>query len=82
MGRPRDICQRYRARIHCYRDEPSIDGDADRAKSILGGIPADRWGVPDDFRGPVVFLACEASRYVFGEILTVDGRLDRTLGWG
>ena len=25
--------------------------DADRAKSILGGIPAGRWGVPDNFRG-------------------------------
>ena len=42
------------------------------AKSILGRIPADRWGMPD-FKGPVVFLASEATRYVTGEILVVDG---------
>ena len=47
--------------------------DADRAKSILGRIPADRWGLPDDFKGPVVFLASDAARYVTGEILVVDG---------
>ena len=47
--------------------------DEDRAKSILGRIPAGRWGLPDDFKGPVVFLASEASRYVTGEILMVDG---------
>ncbi len=47
--------------------------DEDRARSILGRIPAGRWGLPDDFKGPVVFLASEASRYVTGEILMVDG---------
>ena len=47
--------------------------DEDRTKRILGRIPADRWGMPDDFKGPVVFLASEAARYVTGEILVVDG---------
>ena len=47
--------------------------DADRAKDILGRIPAGRWGMSDDFKGPVVFLASEAARYVMGEILVVDG---------
>lgn len=47
--------------------------DEDRAKSILSRIPAGRWGMPDDFKGPVVFLASEAARYVTGEILVVDG---------
>jgi 2-dehydro-3-deoxy-D-gluconate 5-dehydrogenase len=47
--------------------------DADRSKTILDRIPAGRWGEPDDFKGPVVFLASEASRYVHGTILTVDG---------
>ena len=47
--------------------------DSDRSASILGRIPAGRWGEPEDFKGPVVFLASEASNYVHGTILTVDG---------
>jgi 2-dehydro-3-deoxy-D-gluconate 5-dehydrogenase len=47
--------------------------DAVRNKSILERIPAGRWGVPDDFAGPAVFLASAASDYVNGTILTVDG---------
>lgn len=47
--------------------------DEERATSILGRIPAGRWGKPDDFKGPVLFLASGASRYVSGEILVVDG---------
>ena len=47
--------------------------DADRAQSILARIPAGRWGEPADFQGPVVFLASEASRYVHGTLLLVDG---------
>ena len=44
-----------------------------RAKQILERIPAGRWGRPEDFKGAIVFLASEASRYVSGEVLTVDG---------
>ena len=47
--------------------------DKDRSNSILGRIPAGRWGEPEDFKGPVVFLASDASNYVHGTILTVDG---------
>jgi len=47
--------------------------DPVRNKAILDRIPAGRWGKPDDFRGPVLFLASEASAYVHGTILTVDG---------
>ncbi len=47
--------------------------DPIRSQQILARIPAGRWGEPDDFVGPVVFLASEASRYVHGEILVVDG---------
>ena len=46
--------------------------DADRAKDILGRIPAGRWGMSDDLTGPVVFLASEAARYVMGEIMVGD----------
>ncbi len=51
----------------------ALRNDPVRAASILGRIPAGRWGNPDDFKGPVVFLASRASDYVHGEILTVDG---------
>lgn len=47
--------------------------DPERSKSILDRIPAGRWGVPDDFKGPVVFLASSASDYVNGTVLFVDG---------
>ncbi len=47
--------------------------DPERSKSILDRIPVGRWGVPADFKGPVVFLASPASDYVNGAILFVDG---------
>ncbi|EPE05874.1 2-deoxy-D-gluconate 3-dehydrogenase [Ophiostoma piceae UAMH 11346] len=47
--------------------------DKDRAAGILARIPAGRWGLPDDFKGAVIYLASAASAYVSGEILTVDG---------
>jgi 2-dehydro-3-deoxy-D-gluconate 5-dehydrogenase len=51
----------------------ALRNDPTRSKAILDRIPAGRWGEPDDFRGPVVFLASGASDYVHGTILTVDG---------
>lgn len=51
----------------------ALRDDPDRSKSILERIPAGRWGTPEDFKGPAVFLASKASDYVHGTILTVDG---------
>lgn len=51
----------------------ALQDDETRSKSILERIPAGRWGKPEDFAGPVVFLASSASDFVSGEILTVDG---------
>ena len=51
----------------------AIVQDPVRSKEILGRIPAGRWASPDDFRGPVVYLASRASDYVHGEIMAVDG---------
>lgn len=47
--------------------------DPERSESILSRIPTKRWGNPSDLEGPVVFLASEASDYVTGHILCVDG---------
>jgi 2-deoxy-D-gluconate 3-dehydrogenase len=35
--------------------------------------PAGCWGTPEDFKGPVIFLASKASDYVHGAIYLVDG---------
>ena len=47
--------------------------DPQRFKAILERIPQGRWGTPDDFKGPAVFLASRASDYMNGSILLVDG---------
>jgi 2-deoxy-D-gluconate 3-dehydrogenase len=51
----------------------ALVNDPARYQAILDRVPAGRWGDPDDFKGPIVFLASAASDYVNGEILTVDG---------
>jgi 2-deoxy-D-gluconate 3-dehydrogenase len=51
----------------------ALQDNADRSASILGRIPAGRWGQPEDFKGPTVFLASAAADYVSGAVLLVDG---------
>ena len=51
----------------------ALRNDPVRSEQILARIPAGRWGEPEDFKGPTVFLASEASNYVHGTILLVDG---------
>ena len=47
--------------------------NTERNKSILERIPANRWGNPNDLVGAAIFLASEASSYVHGNVLLVDG---------
>lgn len=51
----------------------ALRNDPNRANSILARIPANRWGDPEDFAGPVVFLSSEAANYMNGSIMVVDG---------
>ncbi len=51
----------------------ALRDDSERSASILSRIPAGRWGKPEDFKGPIVFLASKASDYMSGTILTIDG---------
>ncbi|EIK45887.1 short-chain dehydrogenase/reductase SDR [Cellvibrio sp. BR] len=51
----------------------ALRNDKDRSASILSRIPQGRWGTPEDFKGPVVFLASSASNYMNGSTVLVDG---------
>ncbi|NRF37881.1 SDR family oxidoreductase [Pedobacter sp. LMG 31643] len=51
----------------------ALRADENRSRSIMERIPAGRWGDPEDFKGPVVFLASEGSSYMHGTVMTVDG---------
>jgi len=51
----------------------ALRSDDARSAAILERIPAGRWGVPADVGGPVVFLASNASDYVNGYTIAVDG---------
>lgn len=51
----------------------ALRADEERNAEILGRIPANRWGTPDDLMGPVVFLSSPASDYINGYTIAVDG---------
>ena len=42
-------------------------------EEITGRIPMGRWGNPEDLQGLVVFLASDASAYISGAVVPVDG---------
>ncbi len=47
---------------------------------IIAKTPAGRWGAPEDLMGPAVFLASDASNFVNGHILYVDGGILAYIG--
>ena len=49
-------------------------------KFIISKTPAGRWGNPEDLAGPAVFLASDASDFVNGQILYVDGGIQAYIG--
>ena len=51
----------------------ALQADPKRSAEILGRIPAGRWGQPKELGGAAVFLASDASDYVHGTTLPVDG---------
>ena len=51
----------------------ALRADESRSNEILGRIPANRWGTPEDLMGPIVFLASQASDYINGYTIAVDG---------
>jgi len=68
--------------IHCNAIAPgymatdntaALRADEKRNADILARIPSGRWGLPEDLKGVVVFLASAASDYVNGYTIAVDG---------
>jgi 2-dehydro-3-deoxy-D-gluconate 5-dehydrogenase len=51
----------------------ALRDDPIRSRQILERIPAGRWGEPRDLGGATVFLCSQASDYVHGHVLVVDG---------
>ena len=61
--------------------EPQADGSRHPFDSfIIAKTPAARWGNPEDLVGPAVFLASDASNFVNGHILYVDGGILAYIG--
>ncbi|WP_447928244.1 2-dehydro-3-deoxy-D-gluconate 5-dehydrogenase KduD [Vreelandella sp. EE27] len=51
----------------------ALRNDPERSQEILGRIPTGQWGKPEDLAGAAIFLASDASNYVQGHTLAVDG---------
>lgn len=47
---------------------------------IISKTPAERWGTPEDLQGPAVFLASEASNFINGQVIYVDGGIAAYFG--
>ena len=51
----------------------SLREDPERHATVMRRTPAGRWGTPDDLTGACVFLASEASDFMTGQTIYVDG---------
>jgi 3-oxoacyl-[acyl-carrier protein] reductase len=56
--------------VERHKNDPQAKKEA-----YLAGIPAGRWGVPDDLAGIIVFLASESSSFISGQNICVNGGL-------
>ncbi len=51
----------------------ALQNDAQKSAKVIERVPLGCWGEPDDVAGPAVFLASDASRYVTGHTIPIDG---------
>lgn len=71
--------------IATEQTQPLRERQADGARHpfdafIIAKTPAERWGKPEDLQGAAVFLVSEASNFVNGHILYVDGGILASIG--
>ena len=57
----------------CSNDYLGLSTDPRLRDKFLSGIPAGRLGQPDDIQGLAVFLASDASRWITGALIPMDG---------
>ena len=87
----RNICSEYgNANIQCNGIGPGYIATPQTAplrtpghpfnEFILAKTPANRWGTTEDLEGPAIFLASDASNFVNGHILYVDGGILAYIG--
>ena len=79
----KNICSEFgEANIQCNGiGETQPDGSRHPFDQfIIAKTPAARWGTPEDLKGPAVFLASDASNFVNGHILYVDGGILAYIG--
>lgn len=51
----------------------SLRANPDRAGQLMDRIPCGRWGMPDEISGLAVFLSSDASNYMHGSVVPIDG---------
>ena len=51
------------------------DLDENRKATVLGSIPANRFGSPEDLSTAILFLASEESSYITGQTIHINGGL-------
>ena len=53
---------------------------SDRGKRILAKTPMQRFGSPDELNGALIFLCSDASKFMTGSVVTVDGGFTASSG--
>ena len=79
LGEARPADQRHRARLFPHRLNQALVDDPEFSAWLERRTPAGRWGEVDELVGAAVFLASDASSFVNGQTLYVDGGITASI---